>query len=136
MVVLLLLSCWGLTDTLWPYSKTFFREPLACLFILLAALSMEWWRGRLYRSFTYLVASILSLAAAFLTKEAVIFALPALALIVFPSLKFPKQLVRSIFILFLVLIMGLVLTTIFVGSLPLAQAYDVIEVLHRSAGQI
>lgn len=127
----------GIGSTLWPYSKTFFREPLACLFILLAALSMEWWRGRLYRSFTYLVASILSLAAAFLTKEAVIFALPALALIVFPSLKFPKQLVRSIFILFLVLIMGLVLTTIFVGSLPLAQAYDVIGgVLHRSASQI
>ena len=127
----------GIGSTLWPYSKTFFREPLACLFILLAALSMERWRGRRYRSFAYLVASILSLAAAFLTKEAVIFALPALALIVFPSLKFPKQLVRGLFILFLALIMGLVLTTIFAGSLPLAQAYEVIGgVLHRTASQI
>ena len=104
----------ALGTILWPYSKTFFREPLACLFILLAALSLERWRGSRYRSVVSFIASVIFLAAAFLTKEAVIFALPALLIIVLPAIHAPKRLITLVFILFLVFVGILILSSIFV----------------------
>lgn len=127
----------GLGTILWPYSKTFFREPLACLFILLAALSMEKLRGKRCRSVVYFVASVLTLIAAFLTKEAVIFALPALFVIVVPAVKFPKQLLNILMVLFLVFIALLILSTVFAASIPFPVKYERIATfLHRSPQQI
>ena len=127
----------GLGTILWPYSKTFFREPLACLFILLAALSMERWRGRRYHSVVYFLASVGALAAAFLTKEAVIFALPSLVIIIAPARSFPKRLLTVLLVLFLVFIAVLILSTVFVSSLPFPAIYEhMASILHRSPQQI
>ncbi len=127
----------GLGTILWPYSKTFFREPLACLFILLAALSMERWRGSRYRSWKFLIASVAALAAAFLAKEAVVFALPALIIIVAPAVSFPKRLINLVLILFTAFIAIFVLSTIFASSFPLPLIYErLAAVLHRSPAQL
>lgn len=127
----------GVGTILWPYSKTFFREPLACLFILLAALSIEQWRSRHYRSVVYFLASVVALVAAFLTKEAVIFALPALIIIAAPAISFPKRLLSILLVLFLIFVATLILTTIFAASIPLPTIYErLATILHRSPQQI
>jgi len=127
----------GLGTILWPYSKTFFREPLACLFILLAALSMEKWRSNGYRWLLYFLVSVITLVAAFLTKEAVIFALPALFFILAPAIKFPKRLLTILLVLFLAFIAILILSTVFASSIPFPVIYEqVASLLHRSPQQI
>ncbi|MBI1278068.1 MAG: hypothetical protein GC179_08070 [Anaerolineaceae bacterium] len=127
----------GVGTILWPYSKTFFREPLACLFILLSALSMERWRRQRYRSVVYILASVGALAAAFLTKEAVIFALPSLVIILAPAIKFPKRLQMILLILFLAFIAVLILSTVFAASIPYTAIYErLAAILHRSPQQI
>jgi hypothetical protein len=82
----------ALATIVWPYSKTFFREPLAMLLILLVALFLERLRARQYRSLPLFAGTILALVGAWLTKEAVIFALPALACIALPAVALsPRQ---------------------------------------------
>lgn len=75
----------GLTTAIWPYSKSFFREPLACLMILTSAFLLERWRAG--RSIRILAMGLVALAGALLTKDAAIMALPALFILVTPSLK-------------------------------------------------
>ena len=74
----------GLATILWPYSKSFFREPLFTLCILAAALALERWRAGRYRSLSWLVAAVLAMLFAWLTKESLIFAAPALIVIALP----------------------------------------------------
>ncbi len=127
----------GLGTILWPYSKTFFREPLACLFILLAALSIEQWRRCQYRSVGYFLASLVALVAAFLTKEAVIFVLPALVIILAPAIPFPKRLFNILFALFIAFVAALILSTIFAALIPFPALYErLASILHRSPQQI
>ncbi|MBZ0282097.1 MAG: hypothetical protein K8L97_15260 [Anaerolineae bacterium] len=77
----------GICTIFWPYSRTFFREPLATCLVLVGALCMERWRVSRYRSLRLLVLSILAIIGGLLTKEAIIFAIPALVIIVFPAWK-------------------------------------------------
>jgi hypothetical protein len=77
----------GLCTIIWPYSKTFFREPLALLLILLAALFIERWRLARYRSVLMFIAAVLALVGAWLSKEAVIFAVPAFTIIAAPAFQ-------------------------------------------------
>ncbi|MBI5670374.1 MAG: hypothetical protein HZC41_20465 [Chloroflexi bacterium] len=105
----------GLATALWPYSKTFFREPLALWLILLAALLLDRWRAARYRSLPLLLGSGLALASAYLAKEAVVFALPALALIAAPELPLPPERARrlarwSLIVLLLALVAFVVIT--------------------------
>jgi hypothetical protein len=91
----------GLLTIIWPYSKTFFREPLALLMLLLAAFFIEWWRAGRYRSFFLLLAILLSLLGGWLSKEAVIFAVPALLVIAAPAILLSpllRQLLRVLVI--------------------------------------
>jgi uncharacterized membrane protein len=75
------------TTIIWPYSKTFFREPLAAFLILLVAFSLERWRSGGYRSPVRLGLSVAALAAGLLTKEAIVLALPALFILVLPPVR-------------------------------------------------
>lgn len=75
----------ALATIIWPYSKSFFREPLLTLCILAAALALERWRAGHYRSFKLLAAGIIAMAGGLLTKESLIFAMPALAIIAIPA---------------------------------------------------
>ncbi len=73
----------GLLTAVWPYSKSFFQEPLALLLLLLAALLLEWWHAAGRR--TLLLAAALAIVGAVLSKNAALLALPALLVIALPA---------------------------------------------------
>jgi hypothetical protein len=76
----------------WPYSKTFFQEPLALLLVLIAALLLEKWRASGYRAFGWLLLALVAALGAPLSKAAVAMALPALVVIAAPRLT-PRRLI-------------------------------------------
>ncbi|MEO8396738.1 MAG: hypothetical protein ABI700_27340, partial [Chloroflexota bacterium] len=76
----------GLGTAIFPYSKTFFREPLALLTLLICGLLIERLRVRNYRSLPLLIAVIAALVALFLAKASMLLALPALFVIGIPNL--------------------------------------------------
>jgi hypothetical protein len=82
----------GLGTILWPYTKSLFQEPLALLMILLTALLFERWRQSNYRSPVLLIGAGLALGAALLTKEAAVFAIPALTLVALPQIRARREL--------------------------------------------
>ncbi len=127
----------GFGTILWPYSKTFFREPLACLFILLTGLFVERWRASQYRSFRFMFASVVSLVAAFLSKEAVIFALPALLIIVAPSHKLINWLLKIVLVVSVLFLLAFIISTVFASFVPFPSLYEKLAaVIHRSPQQI
>lgn len=107
----------GIGTIAWPYTKTFFREPLAGLMILLSALFMERLRTERYRSMKWFLWSVLALGAAFLTKEAIVFAVPALLLILAPPVifKWPRSLVYLLVGTTLVVLGMLIVVSCFPG---------------------
>ncbi|MBN1287733.1 MAG: hypothetical protein JXB47_20200, partial [Anaerolineae bacterium] len=72
-----------------PYSKTFFREPLAAFCLLLSAYGLERWRQTLSngsrRRWSWLALSVLAFGAAQFTKDASILAVPALLAVALPA---------------------------------------------------
>ncbi len=77
----------GFGTILWPYSKTFFQEPLTGLFLLLTALLVERWRQRRYRPIIGFVGVVVVFGLAILARRAALIALPALVLIALPALE-------------------------------------------------
>lgn len=79
----------GLATLAWPYTKTYFREPLTMLNLFAAAFLLTRWRRAFAaeerRHWPYLGASVLVTLLALLSKEAALIALPALALIAYPG---------------------------------------------------
>ncbi len=73
----------ALGTIVWPYSKTFFQEPLTLLLILLAAYTLDRWRRR-PRDWRWLLAGVLFTGAALLARRGAALAVPALGLIAFP----------------------------------------------------
>lgn len=127
----------GLGTLMWPYSRTFFREPLAGLFILITALSAERWRMARYRSIPLFVLSIVMLVGAFLAKEAVVFALPAFIIILAPAISVPNSVIRLALILFLLLISILLISTIAANLISFTPIYELIaSVLRRTPQQV
>jgi hypothetical protein len=80
----------GLGTIIVAYSKTFFREPLTLLTILMCGLAAERARATGYR-IRWLAALALAIGAALLTRATAVFALPALILIAAPDLKLPRD---------------------------------------------
>ncbi len=103
---------------IWPYSKTFFREPLALLLILLTGYALETARQFARYRLVWLLLALLAALGAWLTKEAIIFALPALLLIGLPR-RLPNQVDRWI--------LGLILLPLFLltGATVLSLFVDV-----------
>lgn len=127
----------GLGTLMWPYSRTFFREPLAGLFILLTTLSVERWRMSRYRSIPLFVLSIVMLVGAFLAKEAVVFALPAFIIILAPAISVPKSVIRLALALFLLVIGILLISTIAANLISFTPVYELIaSVLRRTPQQV
>ncbi|HEX2907848.1 MAG TPA: hypothetical protein VHO69_13350, partial [Phototrophicaceae bacterium] len=126
----------GLATILWPYSKTFFREPLALWLTLLAALMLERWRTRRYRSVPLLIGSGLALGGAFFSKEAVVFAIPSLILIALPTLPvlphWLRRLERWALRLVLLGVALFIVTSIFAQGIDFAPMY---VFLARLSGQ-
>jgi hypothetical protein len=82
----------ALGSIVWPYSKTFFQEPLALLLILTAALLLEKWRASGYHAFGWLLLAVIAALGAVLGKAAAALAIPGLVIIATPRLT-PRRLV-------------------------------------------
>lgn len=85
----------GLTTIAWPYTQTFFREPLTTLLVFAAAYLLVRWRnafseGR--RHWATLALALIVTVLALLSKEAALVALPVLIVLAYPGrLSDPKQ---------------------------------------------
>ncbi len=95
----------GLGTLAWPYTKTYFREPLTMLNLFAAAFLLTRWRQVFAagerRHWPYLGFGVLVTLLALLSKEAALIALPALALIAYPGgfvLKTHRRQVAAILI--------------------------------------
>lgn len=98
----------GLGTILWPYSKTFFQEPLALLFILIAALCLEKWRIASYRRPGWLLLAVVTVVAAVMSKVAAVLAVPGLMIIAAPRLSW-RQVVLLVFGLALLVVIVIAL---------------------------
>lgn len=77
----------GVGTVIFPYSKTFFREPLTLLALLTCGLLLERLRQRKYRSLPLLVGAIIAIGTLLLAKAAALLALPALLVVALPNFR-------------------------------------------------
>ena len=84
---LLAALAFGVSTVIFPYTKTFFREPLALLLLLICGLLLERLRGRGYRSPLLIVAVAAAVIGLLLAKASTLLAFPALIVIALPEVK-------------------------------------------------
>ena len=113
----------GLTTIAWPYTKTYFREPLTTLNLFAAAFLLARWRERFRageeRHWLYLGSGISVTLLALLSKEAVLIALPALLLLAYPGRIVAPERRRQV----TVIVIGLVaVAVVFVLAMALFRA--------------
>ncbi len=77
----------GLATIIWPYSKSFFQEPLTLLSILLTALLLERWRARGYRAWGWALAAGGVLVLSVLSRRSAIIALSVYVVIAAPGVE-------------------------------------------------
>lgn len=126
----------GLGTAVFPYTKTFFREPLLMLCLLLSGLALERVRASGYRSWFWYVVSLLALLALALTKASGLLALPALLVVAVPSLhKIDRRLVIALG--FAVLLLAAVFVALgLLDIVPgLSARYDVIRRLAEASSR-
>jgi hypothetical protein len=105
----------GSASILWPYSQTFFREPLFAFWMILGCYWALVWRGeRSHKAAFYGLGSVLAML---LTKEVGFLALPSLLI-----LAFPPQAVRRWLMLSLVGVLALVIISQTLGQVLLPSA--------------
>lgn len=115
----------GVATIVWPYSKSFFREPLAMLFLLLSGLLAERWRVGSFRSLPLLLALVGAVVALLLTKATSALALPGLFLIALPTLRGANRRVLGGVALALLVGAGLfVLLGLFGDELGIGRRYN------------
>jgi hypothetical protein len=113
----------GLGTIVWPYSKTFFQEPLTLLLLLLAALFIERWRTLHYRPFLLPIFIILTIVGAILSKGAALLTVPALVILALPDV-FSNRNPRQIFRLLVVITLVIVVLLIFGGVLGITDRFS------------
>lgn len=127
----------GTATMAWPYSKTFFREPLFTLLALICAYCLERWRrefaGSRFR-IGWLVGAGVALLGTLLAKDAAVFFIPVFVVVGLPPLKKLQITRRGVLI-------GLAASVIFGGAAIVglhfvaSGRYDVISRIVRIAGQ-
>lgn len=120
----------GLATALWPYSRSYFREPLLALCLLLAALVLERLRAAHYRSLRYSILVGLLLVAVLLTKASGVLAFPALLLLALPA---PRRIKGRTLAVAAVAGAGVVLLFLLLAEsgLGFSLRYDVLARLER-----
>ncbi|HMM27532.1 MAG TPA: hypothetical protein PKD46_04520 [Aggregatilineaceae bacterium] len=113
----------GLGTVAWPYSRTFFREPLFSLLALLSALLTLRLRqalGQGERPLGLALALIVAFAGALFSKEAAFLMVPALAVQAFPDRlarrRYPRR-TLAVLLGLAVAVAALVLVAIYAGAL-------------------
>ena len=84
---LLAVLAFGVGTVIFPYTKSFFREPLVLLMLLLCALLIERLRANGYHSLLLLIAVILAVVGLLLAKASAVLAIPALLVIAVPTVR-------------------------------------------------
>lgn len=110
----------------WPYSKSFFREPLAMLMILTTVWALERSRAYGYRHWGWLLFLLVSGAAMLLTKASAVFILPALlwlALPMFQTGSYRRVLIGA-GVGLLIVMGGFFLLNVFGEALGLGERYN------------
>ncbi len=121
----------GVGTIVWPYSKTFFQEPLTLLLLLTAALLLEKWRQSHYRAVGWLLTALLVMVGALLSKIAAAIALPGLMIIAAPAL-FGGRNRRQVFVLFGAVSLLLILLLLLAEPLGLARRLDrIVQVVRQ-----
>jgi hypothetical protein len=123
-------AVFGLATIIWPYSKSFFREPLALLLILLVGLFAERWRAGGFRSISLLFGLGLTLGGALLSKQAGAFALPSLMIILAPGNHALRRVGRRYLLIGSVLLFALVFA-VFVALSQLDSSLNPINQMQR-----
>ena len=130
----------GLGTMLWPYSKVFFREPLAMLLLLGATLCLQatvllWGRRA---AFGWLVGFTACVLLTLLTKEAMLLSLPIFAVMVLPRISVRGGWRR----LGLVIVVGggalglvLVGLNLILSQIEVARTYDLLARLADISGK-
>lgn len=120
----------GLATALWVYSRSFFREPLLALCLLLAALLLERLRTARTRSGWLMLGGGLALLAALLTKASAALAFPALLLIAAPA---PRAVGRRALAVIAAALAGVLLLFLLLGpggvGADFSGRYDVFALL-------
>lgn len=129
----LLALAFGAATAVWPYSKTFFREPLMLLLLLLSALFAERLRAGGYRSPVVAFAAIACLILLTLTKASALLALPALFIIAAPPLhRLDRRLIIGI-LLVAAALGGMFIALGILELVPaLAARYDIVARLSEA----
>ncbi len=81
----------GVGTAIFPYTKTFFREPLVLLALLICGLLIERLRAGGYRSLPLLIGVALAVVALMLAKASALLALPALLVIALPDFRLTRR---------------------------------------------
>src|SRR5690606_26966674 len=98
----------GLTTIAWPYTQTFFREPLAGFALLSTAFFLEQWRVQSLRSgnthLWWIIPGVTMGAVLLATKDAMLLATPSLLAVVFPEIGALRRQRHKLFRLLLILV--------------------------------
>lgn len=131
--------CLGLLSIVWPYTQTFFREPLMMVFLLATALMLEYWRTRRYQALHFLIIALMLLIAAFFSKDAVLLAFPGLIALILPEALWRQEWFRraSTMLLIAALIVSVICAYTgifgFLSAQPIVAQYDLIPDFAQTA---
>jgi hypothetical protein len=95
----------GVATIAWPYTKTFFREPLASLSLLACLFFLHRWRQgfedahKKRQSFVWLTAGAVAFTISVFTKEAALIAAPVIVIYALPTFKILREDRRSLLFL-------------------------------------
>jgi hypothetical protein len=138
-VAVIVAALYGLCTIAWPYSLTFFREPLFTLLGLTSALLVVRLRQRLaarQRPFLPLIALAVTLTGALLSKEAMLFLVPVLVLEALPSRLGRVHISRQVILVLIgVAVLGVVLALVVLNAdtlLGVSQRYDLVNRLRQA----
>ncbi|PJF32391.1 MAG: hypothetical protein CUN52_01860 [Phototrophicales bacterium] len=115
----------GTCTVLFPYTKTFLREPLALFFALLTALMAElaYQQPTIRPKVAYGAGAIVFFALGFLTKESNLMLLPMVLFFIIPKIKWDdKRLIRlgdMLFILSVIAVLVMIYTPLIQTIIPM-----------------
>ncbi len=119
----------GVGTILFPYTQSFFREPLLLLLLLFAAWCVEHARLSKNRPLFWWMLACASGIGAFLTKSSASLALPAFLIIAAPSFRLDRRSLRWIGLV----VLGLALIT---GSFIALSAFGLVEGRYNLIGRL
>lgn len=138
-VAVIVAVLYGLGTIAWPYSLTFFREPLFTLLGLSSALFVLRLRQRLAagrRPFLPLVALAVTVTGALLSKEAMLFLVPVLLIEALPSRLGrvrPSRQLAAVLVSVAVLSVALLIVLLNADTLlGVSQRYDIVNRLRQA----